>query len=443
MKIVLIQPKGRGIFDYSPEPPLGLAYLSAALLEYKKDLNIEIIDGCILKNEEFLKKVSNIKADIIGVTSTMSQLGEALKIPSLVKDKNVKFIIGGAGVRNIAHPKLYENGYSVVCYGEGERTIVELIKAFEYDFSLKNIDGISFLCNNKEIITPPREYIENLDDIPLPARELLDMERYLSIWKEKMGVRISQMVSSRGCPFSCRFCDKTVFGRKVRFMSSKKIIEEMKQLYNKYKVDNVYFEEDLFTFDKNRVLEICGAIRKEFPGKKWSAQARVDTVDFEMLSVMKQAGCTDLMFGIESGSQRILDFLGKGITVKQIKKAFKAVNKVGINGGMFLMIGIPREKQEDIDMTKKLILELEPKVINISFLTPIPGTEIFKMTKHLIRNDVDFYNFNEQYESVYRKDIFDVQPKERLHEIMYFFLDKFKGKIDPRSSIGDGTALTD
>jgi radical SAM superfamily enzyme YgiQ (UPF0313 family) len=169
----------------------------------------------------------------------------------------------------------------------------------------------------------------------------------------------------------------------------------------------------------------------------------VETIDLEMLSKMKQAGCKELDFGVESGSQKILDFLGKGITVEQIKRSFKWVNEVGIDGGMYLIIGVPGETQKDIEMTKKLIAECKPKLINVFFLTPIPGIEIFNMTKHLIRDDVNFYNYNDEFESVYKRDIFEVDPKQRLLEIMNFFLETFKGEVDPRLSIGDGSALED
>ena len=443
MKIVFIQPKGRGKFSVCPEPPLGLAYLAASLLRYKSNLEIEIIDGYLLDYDKYMDTISNIEADIIGVTSTMSQLDEVLRIPNRIKNKNAKFIVGGPGVTNLPSSKLHESGYSVICYGEGEKTIVELVEAFENKLALNNVNGISFLFNDHEIRTPPRELIENLDDIPFPGRELLDMEKYVGIWKEKMGFPCSQMVSSRGCPYSCRFCDKSLFGKKVRFMSPSRIIEEMKHLYNTYKVEMIYFEDELFTINKRRVLDFCDTIEKELPGKKWGANGRVETVDFEMLSRMRQAGCVELNFGVESGSQKILDFLGKGITVEQIKRAFKWVNEVGINGGMYLIIGVPGETQKDIDMTKELIRESEPKIIYLFYLTPFPGTKIFEMTKHLIRNDIDFYNYNDEFESVYRKDVFQVEPKQRLREVTNFFLETFKGKVDPRFSIGDGKALED
>jgi anaerobic magnesium-protoporphyrin IX monomethyl ester cyclase len=428
MKVALIQPRGRTVYEISPEPPLGLAYLASSLLEYKNDLDIEIIDGLILDYDDYYEKISMTDADIIGVTSTITLLDEALQIPKIVKKNDVKFIIGGPGTENLASSKLYESGYLVICYGEGERTIVELVKAFEYGLPLEDVNGISFIHNNKEIKTSPRELIENLDDIPFPARDLLDMKKYLSIWKERMGVAITQIVSSRGCPFSCRFCSKNVFGRRIRFMSHTRVIEEMRLIYDKYKAERILFDDDLFTINRKRVLDFCDAMEKELPGKRWCAQARVEMVDLEMLTRMKQAGCTNLMFGVESGSQRILDFLGKGITVEQIKKTFRWVNEVGIAGGMFLIVGVPGETQRDIDMTKKLIRELKPKSIDLCFLTPIPGTEIFEMTKHMIRDDADFYSFNESCESVYRKEVFDVEPQERMREIMDFFLDTLNDK---------------
>lgn len=421
MKIVFVQPRGRSVYEVAPEPPLGLAYLAASLLEYKNDLEIKIIDGCILNTDDYYKKISEINADIVGVSSTITLLDEALKIPALVADKNAKFILGGPGASNLPSTKIYESGYSIICYGEGERTIVDLIKAFEGELSLEEVQGISFLQDGMEVITPPRKPVENLDELPFPARDLLDMGKYLTVWKEMMGVAATQIVSSRGCPFSCRFCSKDVFGRRARFISPARVVEEMGQLYEKYRAEMIFFDNDLFTLNRKWVIDFCDAMDEELPGRRWGAQARVGTVDKEMLSRMKSAGCTDLMFGVESGSQRILDFLGKGIRVEEIKRTFELVNEAGIKGGIYLIVGVPGERQEDMDDTKRLILELKPKSIDMCFLTPIPGTEIFEATKSMIKEDADFFNFNESLESVYRKEVFEVDPRERMHEIMDFF----------------------
>jgi anaerobic magnesium-protoporphyrin IX monomethyl ester cyclase len=137
--------------------------------------------------------------------------------PNIVKEKNTKFIIGGAGVVTVPSSMLYEDGSPVICHGEGERTVVELIQAFENGSPLDNIKGIYYINKSKEIKTPPREPIENLNEIPLPARDLLDMEKYMGIWKENIGFRVTSVNSSRCCPFSCKFCDKTTFGGKIRY----------------------------------------------------------------------------------------------------------------------------------------------------------------------------------------------------------------------------------
>ncbi|MCX6679020.1 MAG: radical SAM protein [Methanothrix sp.] len=433
MKIVFILPFLRSPYSACPEPPLGLAYLAASLLRYRNDLHIEIIDGFLLERDEYYHKISKIKADVIGVTTTMAQLNEALLLPSIVKDTNTKFIIGGPGAVNLPSSKLYENGYSIICYGEGEKTIVELVEAFENGLPLKDIKGISYCSNGREIKTPPRDLIEDLDDIPFPARSLLDMERYLRIWKEKMGVSVTQIISSRGCPFSCRFCDNKTFGRKIRFMSPPRIIEEMKLIYDSFGAEMIYFEEDLFTINRKRVLDFCELMEKELPGRIWGAHSRVDTIDLEMLTRMKQAGCTDLFFGVESGSQKILDLLGKGFTVEKIENAFRLAKKVGIRTQMYLIIGIPGETHEDIEMTKRIIARLEPSSIDISSLTPIPGTEIYEMTKHLIEKEFDYSNCD-LFKNIFINNIFEVGNEEKRREILDFFFSTFESKIDPRHS---------
>lgn len=439
MKIVFVLPPVNSSYSvFCPEPPLGLAYLAACLFEYRTDLQIEIIDGFLLNQNEYYDKILNIEADIVGVSVTMSQLNQALMIPHMVKGKKVKFIIGGPGV-NLSSFRVYESGYSVICYGEGERTIVELVHAFENGLSLKDIDGISYINEEgKEVKTPPREPIENLDEIPFAARELLDMEKYIATWATNIGIGVASAISSRGCPFSCRFCDRRTFGGKMRFMSPSKMIEEMMLLYDGFGAEMVFFEDDLFTVDRKRVLKFCSLMKKELPGKMWGANSRVDTIDQQMLSQMKQAGCVDLTFGVESGSQKILDLLGKGITVDQIEKAFRWVKEAGIKAGMFLIIGVPGETQEDIETTKRMITKLEPSYIDVSYLTPIPGTEIHETTKHLIRDGIDFSNYN-LTESVYRKDIFGVEMEERGREIMDSFLTTFKDKVNPLRSFCSGT----
>jgi radical SAM superfamily enzyme YgiQ (UPF0313 family) len=439
MKIVFVLPPANPSYSvFCSEPPLGLASLAACLLEYRTDLQIEIIDGFLLSQDEYYDKILNIEADIVGVSTTMSQLNQALMIPHIVKRNNVKFIIGGPGVVNLSSFKVYESGYLVICYGEGERTVVELVHALENGLSLKDIDGISYLNEGKEVKTPPREPIENLDEIPFAARELLDMEKYIGTWKTNTGIGVASAISSRGCPFSCRFCDKRTFGGKMRFMSPSKMIEEMMLLYDGFGAEMVFFEDDLFTVNRKRVLKFCSLMKKVLPGKMWGANSRVDTIDQQMLSQMKQAGCIDLTFGVESGSQKILDLLGKGITVDQTENAFRWVKEAGIKAGMFLIIGVPGETQEDIEMTKRVIAKLEPAYIDVSYLTPIPGTEIYEMTKHLIRDGIDFSNYN-LIESVYRKDIFEVEMEERGREIMDSFLTTSKDKVNPIRSYCGGT----
>lgn len=434
MKIVFVVPSIKSPYSVCPEPPLGLAYLAASLLKYKNDLQIEIIDGFIINQDKYLDRISNIKADIVGVSTTMSQLNQSLMIPHMVKEKDTEFIIGGPGVANLPSSRLYESGYSVICYGEGERTVIELVHALENKLPFENINGISYLNGGMEIKTPARVPIKKLDELPFPARDLLDMEKYISTWEKNMGVRVASIISSRGCPFSCRFCDKTTFGSQIRFMSPSRMVEEMIILYDKYGAELVYFEEDLFTLNRKRVFEFCRLMERELPGKMWGAHSRVDTIDEEMLERMKHAGCTDLTFGVESGSQKILDTLRKGFSVEQIENSLRLVKKVGIKAGLFLIIGVPGETQEDIEMTKRIIAISEPSYIDVSPLTPIPGTEIYEMTKHLIRDDVDLNNYN-LYESVYRKDIFDIELEERGREIVDFFLTTFGNRVNPKMGI--------
>ncbi len=233
--------------------------------------------------------------------------------------------------------------------------------------------------------TPPRAHIENLDTIPFPSRHLLNFEQYLvppGIIRGHWTERSTTVMTSRGCPFSCIWCgSQCTFGRKVRNRSVENIIAEIQHLVAKYAIDTVWFVDDTFTLNKNRVLDLCRLMTERKIDIAWGCQAHVKTADEEMFLAMKKAGLVQLDFGVESGSNRVLKSLKKDSTDNAIRRAFFIARKVGLRTTATFMFGSPGESEEDIEKTMLLAQEIRPDFVSSFFITPYPGTELMDLAK--------------------------------------------------------------
>jgi radical SAM superfamily enzyme YgiQ (UPF0313 family) len=411
-KIIFVSPKSSWKFEKTPYPPLGIGYLAAILV--REGWDVSIIDGQILEIQEYEKKLRAVTEGVVGISTSIKQIDEALKIAKLVKKNNpdLPVIIGGPGVVFFDLDPSKVCNIDVIVKGEAEKEILQILNKLRNNRNRQKPQII--VCENPS----------NLDVLPHPARELFPLEKYLEVWRKNIGITSTSMISSRGCPFGCIFCDKTVSGRNFRACSPKNVVDEMEFLSQRYELDDIFFYDDLFVFDRQRVIEICREIKKRKLKLSWSVQGRVDRIDEKMLQEMKEAGCTELYFGVESGSDRILRWLRKGFTREQIIQAFEMCHKKRIRPGMYLIIGIPGETREDIEATKSLIRECRPYLLNFSYLMPFPGTLLFKKTKQWIR-DYNFSKWDEMRESIYNFP-FEIDPKEAHDEIYGVFQEMVK-----------------
>ncbi len=381
LKIALVNPR---VESYSGTmPPLGLLYI-AALLD-KNGFNLRIFDICPDDNNDISALIS-YSPDIIGITILTDYSFRAKQITEIVKKKlpAAFVIIGGVHVTALPCESLIDFSADVGVIGEGEYTMLELCNSLNHDSDWKNISGIVFMDENGKITnTTPREYIDNLDELPLPARYLLNFEEYLippgmirGYWSE----RATTVMTSRGCPFTCIWCgSQCTFGRKVRYRSIVNVMLELESLIEKYSVDSVWFVDDTFTLKKDRVLEFCDQMQKRKIKLAWGCQAHVKTADLEMFQAMKKAGMVQLDFGVESGSDRVLNYLKKNSDIVSIKKAFALAKKAGIRTCATFMFGSPGEEKEDVLATFKLAREIKPDFTSSFFITPYPGTELMGM----------------------------------------------------------------
>ena len=405
MKIMLILPPSKFVLKDKlgiTSIPLGLAYL-ASFVE-RDNHNVRIVDSPTLRYniQDIKEEIKKFRPHIVGVTATTSSIYDAYNVAKAAKEINpgVKVVIGGPHVTFTAKETLKECPFiDVVVRGEGEETFRELVNFFESSsedtWSLEEVKGITFRKDNKIIETDSRSLIKNLDSIPFPAYHLLPMEKY-----SLEGKRFATIITSRGCPFSCIFCSSSrLFGKTWRARSPENVIEEIKLLKNKYGVREIEFLDDTFTLNKKRAEKICELLIKEKLDISWSCSSRVDTIDESLIEKLKKAGCHTIYVGVESGSQKILNIIDKGITLPQIEKTINLIKKVNINSFGSFILGIPGETVKTIKKTINFAKKLNPSFVQFSICTPYPGTKLFEMAKEkgwLLTKDWSKYTILDQ-----------------------------------------------
>jgi anaerobic magnesium-protoporphyrin IX monomethyl ester cyclase len=367
----------------STMPSLGLLSLAAVAREKGFECGIIEASSLQLTLEECLEQVKSWHPHIVGITACTTAVVSAAEVAKRIKewDKNIITIIGGPHITALPEETMESYPqFDIGVIGEGEETLLALLGKIETGSSLDAIKGLIFQQNSKVFITEPRSFIAQLDDLPLPAWDLLPgfPQHYKPAALKVRRLPAAHLVSSRGCPFQCIFCDRSVFGRKYRIHSAEYMMELIKKLYHDFGVREISFEDDTFTLFTERLVKLCTMIMQEGLDISWSCNGRVEAVKPETLKIMKQAGCWQIAYGIESGEQRILDIAKKGITVDEIKCAIQWTHEAGIFSKGFFILGFPQESEETLQRTIDFATELKLDDVSISLMTPFPGTEIYK-----------------------------------------------------------------
>ena len=385
MKIVLIKPslpdevlygKLKDVGNF--QQPLGLGYL-ASYLRKNGYLDVKIIDGSVetLTEDQIL---SRIDADVAGITATTLEISSAISLAKRIKEtRKIPVVLGGAHVTAIPADAMLNRCFDVGVIGEGEITFLELVKCFESCSEFKKVNGIAYLEGEKVALTEGREPISDLDSLPFPSRDLMPpLERYRATPASYKRSPVGSIITSRGCPYQCTYCDKAIFGQKFRARPPKNIVDEIEELVNKYKAREIRFWDDVINLNNERIIEICKEMINRGIRVDWTCVGRVNNVTQEQLYWMKKAGCWQVSYGIESGNDEILKRIRKGVTTNLLRKAITLTSKSGIKVRGFFMIGLPGETektmQDTIDFAKSLPLDTASFYIT----TPYPNTEIWK-----------------------------------------------------------------
>jgi len=361
-------------------PPVGLTYLAGFIRE--KGHQVYIYDFQIEEQnfQEFLKK---FQPEFVGITCQTAVFYNTLKLAKEIKKEFPKVPIAVGGVHGSYRPHdFFESpNIDLVVKGEGEITLSEILDYYQNkNNKLENIKGISFKKGNKIIDNPPQELIKNLDILPMPAIDLLPLEKYRVSPDNYLGGRVGLITTARGCPFNCIFCAcKQAFNRTYRARDLDKVLREIDYYVKNYQISQLFIMDDTFALDKKRAIDFCNRMTKAGYNKKilWWCQTRVDLVDKELVKKMEEAGCKILSFGIESGVQRILDTISKRTTLKQIRKAIKLTRKMGLEPRGSFILGLPGESFFDSLKTIFFSLTLPLSQSKFGLATPYPGTKLW------------------------------------------------------------------
>lgn len=360
-------------------PPLGLLYI-AAYMEENSHHKVEILDTQVLKlsYDDIEEEIRKRQPDVVGIQTMTFTVIDAIETARRVKkvSDKIKIVLGGPHVFIYPEESISIPEVDYLVLGEGEITFTKFINCLEEGGNLEEIKGLVFKKDGKIIHTGINPLIDDLDSLPIPARHLLPIEKYYSVLARYTPV--TTMMTSRGCPYQCIFCDRPHLGKSFRCRSAMKVVDEM-QICKEMGIREFFLYDDTFSIKRDRVVQVCDEIIKRKLDIHWDIRARINTMDKELLQMLKKAGCARIHYGIESGTPEIIKVLKKGIDLERAKEVFKETKKAGITTLGYFMLGNPTETREQMLKTIEYAKELDADFIHCALTTPFPGTELYTM----------------------------------------------------------------
>lgn len=407
VKIVFIQPN-TGFKGHTWEA-LGLGYLSSYLKKcYNKDLDIEFYSEFYDSDDIIINACDD--ADIIGFSCTSPQYKHGLELAKQIKKKDNRIVFGGVHPSAVPDLLLKEDSIDVVVKGEGEKATLQLIRDID--------EGID-VCKQVYHF----DYIKNIDTIPFPDRKTIKNERNIQQAYKDNGIRITSVLSSRGCPYHCSFCcSQVVWQRRTRFRSPANVLDEVEELIKGWNIQFLKFTDDTFTLNKKRTIDFCNLKLERGIDIPYGGNAHVNTIDEDLLKYLAESNCQELWYGVESGSPKILKDIHKNTNIERIKEVFRLTKDYGMKTRAYFLLGMPNETIEDIKMTEKLCDEIQPDMVGFTLLAPYPVNEYFD---YEMMKDWDWSMFDEYNNDwVHTKTLTNQQLKDEQIRLVEKYQDE-------------------
>ncbi|MFC1804801.1 B12-binding domain-containing radical SAM protein [Candidatus Omnitrophota bacterium] len=390
--------------------PMGLLYLAAALEREGhavKVIDMQISGSAVPDIKAIIEKE---KPSFVGITAVTAMINRALVLCKIVKEINqdIYTLLGGSHPTALPMETINHQAVDIVISGEGEVSICEVVDFLsKHPGRIGEVKGIYYKKEGSAIFAGERKVLEDLDSLPFPAWHLVDLKSYRHPLARSNS--FASVLTSRGCPRKCTFCSRGVFANTYRMRSAGNVLEEISRLMEKFDVNEIHFVDDTFTLDRKHIEGICRGIIDRSWKLRWATPngVQVNTLDEELLLMMKRAGCYSLSFGVESGNQETLDSVKKGQKLEKIKQVFDICHRIGIETVAFIIIGFPNEGRKEIDQTLRFLKEIRADIADIHLLIPLPGTELFEQLNakgYIIERDWSKYVFHSL--PVYRTDHF-------------------------------------
>ncbi len=402
-----------------PYPPLGT--LLAAAVVREAGFDVSVFDSALSDQPTEVRTELEKKSPSFFVLyddgfnyltkMCLSVMQEAaFKMAELAKQEGATVVICSSDSTD-QYEKYFSHGVDYVVRGEGEETLTELLLCLKYGKEVNNIHGLAFKNEDEVIVTQSRSVIRNLDSLPMPAWDLIDVEPYRKLWKKHHGYFSLNMATTRGCPYKCNWCAKPIYGNRYNSRSPEKVANEIQYLLQKFQPDHFWMCDDIFGLKPGWTKTFRDEVLKKGLSFKYKIQSRVDLLlEADTIDALAESGAETIWVGAESGSQKILDAMDKGTTVEQIYEATQLLKQKEINVAFFLQFGYLGETKADIDKTINMVLDLMPNEIGISVSYPLPGTKFYEIVNETLREKKNWSDsddlammFESTYSSAYYK----------------------------------------
>lgn len=404
-----------------PYPPLGVLYISSYLEKY--GFPNEIFDTTFSSNEKLHQYISSFRPDIIGIYTNLVTKINVVRIIGFIKQilPQAHIVVGGPDVKYNAENYLRSGAHFVIS-GEGEQTMLELLQYLKHrDRSISSIHSLSYWDNGVFTRNIDRSDKLDIDKLPYPNRRKIDLQPYLDIWKQHHGQNALSISTMRGCPYTCKWCSRAVYGLSYRRRSASLVAEELENIVKEYSPDTLWFVDDVFTISHQWLEKFVAELEKRQLKISYECITRADRMNEHVVQLLKQSGCFRVWIGAESGSQKVIDLMDRRVEVGRVREMIQLTRRNGIEAGTFIMLGYPGESEDDIFETVEHLKSSNPDHFTITVAYPIKGTELWNEVG--TETDYDKWSISTdrqaEFRRTYSRRYYDYAVKHVVNEVNF------------------------